>query len=356
MMAAAQQRIPVKSGPVSVGTDPVRAAGLPGAHRLPMLDGWRAFSILTVLAAHMLPLGRKGWGLNEIAGTVGMAVFFTLSGFLIVSILQRDTDVGRFLVRRVSRILPLAWTMLIATLPWQHAGATIWAANLLFYANLPPFPLAPWAGHFWSLGVEMQFYAAIALAVLALRQRGLWLVPVAAIAVTAARIATATQVSIVTWLRVDEILAGGLLALAIHGSDPRWRAILGRLPFWPVALLAMLAACPVFGFLDYARPYLVATMVGVTIMRPVAGLSPLLMARPAAYIATISFALYIVHPFTMLGWLGSGTGWVKYVKRPLCFALSFGFAHLSTFHFERHFIAWSHRNSLRASMAVRHGR
>ncbi len=63
----------------------------PGEHahaaRLGSLDGWRAISILGVLAAHMLPLGPSRWGLNALAGDAGMSLFFTLSGFLIASTL-----------------------------------------------------------------------------------------------------------------------------------------------------------------------------------------------------------------------------------------------------------------------------
>ncbi len=163
-----------------------------------MLDGWRALSILLVLAAHLLPLGPKLWNINGEVGVIGMAVFFTLSGFLIVSILQRDPDIGRFLVRRIARILPLAWLALILTLPLEKVGPPVWISNFLFYANLPPFPFAPWSGHFWSLGVEMQFYLAITILVLGLGRRGLWLVPMAAAAVTASRIVVGVEVSIVT--------------------------------------------------------------------------------------------------------------------------------------------------------------
>lgn len=325
-------------------TDPTTAAGGPDHRRLKMLDGWRAISILTVLAAHMLPLGPSRWGINGSAGVFGMAVFFTLSGFLIVSILLRDADIGRFLVRRVARIVPLAWTALALSLPWQGVGIDVWAANFLFYANLPPFWLTSWSGHFWSLGVEIQFYIAIALTILLAPRKGFRLIPVAALVVTGARIATGTEVSIVTWFRVDEILAGGTLALVVHGDAAgRWRSALARLPFWPVALLAVLSSdVPHLGWLGYARPYLVATTVGMTILRPRAGLSPLLESRPAAYLARISYALYVVHQFTVLGWLGSGVGTAKYVKRPICFAITFALAHLSTFHFESRFIAWSH--------------
>jgi peptidoglycan/LPS O-acetylase OafA/YrhL len=324
--------------------DPTAAAGEPVHRRLKMLDGWRAFSIGLVLAAHMLPLGPARWGINGSAGAIGMAVFFTLSGFLIVSILQRDPDIGRFLIRRISRIVPLAWTALALSLPLQGVDGAAWAANFLFYANLPPFRLAPWSTHFWSLCLEMQFYAAIAITVLVAGRRRLWLVPVAAVTVTTVRIVTETEVSIVTWLRVDEILAGGTLALIVHG-DPAGRAVqaLRRLPFWPLAVLAALSAEPNLATLNYLRPYLVATTVGITILRPVGGVSRLLESRPAAYIAQISYALYIIHHFTLFGWIGSGHGWAKYAKRPLSFAITFALAHLSTFHFENRFIAWSHR-------------
>lgn len=324
--------------------DPTAAAGEPVHRRLKMLDGWRALSILLVMASHMLPLGPARWNANAAIGMIGMAIFFTLSGFLIVSILARDPDIGRFLIRRISRILPLAWLALVLMLPLQHADAATWVANLLFYANLPPFWLMPWSTHFWSLCLEMQFYAAIALTVLVAGRRGLWLVPVAALTVTAARIATGTEVSIITWFRADEIMAGGILALAVHG-DPSGRAtrLLRRLPFWPIAILTLLSASSSFAVLNYLRPYLVATSVGITILRPVGGFSRLLESRPAAYIASISYALYVIHHFTLFGWLGAGHGWVKYAKRPLCLVITFALAHLSTFHFESRFIAWSHR-------------
>ena len=54
---------------------------------LAVLDGWRGISILLVLASHLLPLGPKGWQLNATAGPMGMALFFTLSGFLITRFL-----------------------------------------------------------------------------------------------------------------------------------------------------------------------------------------------------------------------------------------------------------------------------
>ena len=62
--------------------------------RIPLLDGWRATSILLVLGSHLLPLGPKVLGLNEAAGAMGMALFFTLSGFLITQFLAAGMPIG----------------------------------------------------------------------------------------------------------------------------------------------------------------------------------------------------------------------------------------------------------------------
>ena len=319
------------------------AASEPVHRRLAMLDGWRAISIAMVLAAHMLPLGPKAWKMNASIAANGMAIFFTLSGFLIVSILQRDPDVVCFIIRRFARILPLAWLALIITFMVKGAVAVQWIANFLFYANLPPFFLVNWTSHYWSLDLEMQFYVAIAATVAVLGRRGLLVIPAAALAVTALRVVTGSEISIVTWLRADEIFAGGMLALIIQGKPvSRANLILAKLPFSLFVLLFLLSTRPEFGPLAYARPYLTSTMVGITILRPVF-LTPLLLSRPAAYLAKISYAVYIIHHLTLWGWLGSGKGLLKYSKRPLSFLITFGLAHFSTFYFEKPVNDWSHR-------------
>lgn len=319
--------------------------------RLPELDGWRAISILCVLAGHMLPLGPKAWGLNGAVATSGMAIFFTLSGFLIVSILMRQPSVLPFLIRRVFRIVPLAWAVLVVVLAIDMAAPAYWSANFLFYANLPPFYL-DYAGHFWSLCLEMQFYLAIAIVVGLCGRNGLWLVPIAALLVTAARIMTGTEGSIVTWLRVDEIMAGGSLAILLQSG---WRPIRAA----PLVLLAPYLLGPLLiasahaetGALNYLRPYIAAGLVGTTLMGTHAWLRQVLVNRVLGYIAQISFALYVIHPFTTHGWLGAGDTAVRYAKRPLSFAITFLLAHLSTFHYERWWIALGHRLAARA---VRH--
>ena len=50
-----------------------------------------------MLAGHMLPLGPKVLQLNETVAATGMSLFFTLSGFLIVSMLTKNDNVASFL-------------------------------------------------------------------------------------------------------------------------------------------------------------------------------------------------------------------------------------------------------------------
>jgi peptidoglycan/LPS O-acetylase OafA/YrhL len=317
--------------------------------RLQVLDGWRGISILCVLAGHMLPLGPKVLQFNEMIATTGMSLFFILSGFLIVSMLVRDDNVVSFLIRRVFRIVPLAWGYLIIVLLFNDANWEAWKANLLFYANLPPYYLIYNNGHFWSLSVEMQFYAAIALVVALAGRWGLVLVPLACFVVTAARIAYGVHIDIVTWWRIDEILAGGCLALALRWSS-RAVKVAGNLPALTPFLLAplLLASChPALGAFNYARPYFAALLIGSTILRSQDVLQRLLCGQKLGYVAQISFALYVIHPLTDSGWMGEGDVIVRYTKRIGSLFLSFFFAHLSTRFYEKNWIGLGHRLAAR---------
>lgn len=326
----------------------------PGKDRFGMLDGWRAVSILCVLAGHLLPLGPSSLVLNEAVAAMGMAIFFTLSGFLITRFLSERADLRVFIIRRFFRIVPLAWVAMTVVLIRSRAPIEDWIANFLFYANLPPFHLVPGGSHLWSLGVEVQFYVGAALWVALFGRRGLHAFPLLCLAVTGLRVWEGAHVSIVTWLRVDEILAGGTLALIYGGwFGERPKAVLRRLNVWLLLGLLLLASHRAGGWLEYARPYIASALVGTTLYR-----APRVLARPfegpvMAYIATVSYALYIIHGVLAHTWLGEGgSKLVLYAKRPLLFAATFALAHLSTFHFEQPCIARAKRLTRRLSMRV----
>ena len=309
--------------------------------RLTILDGWRALSILLVLAAHLLPLGPKRLQLNDAAAPMGMALFFTLSGFLITRLLL-SVDVRSFLIRRFCRIVPLAWLAILIVLPFNQVGLPVYAAHLLFYGNLPPFWLVPMTAHLWSLCVEMQFYVGIAMVVAIFGKRGLYLILPACLAVTLGRVLTGTEISIITWLRADEILAGGIVALAYTGHLGEWPARLAsRLNVYWLLPLVFLASHPALGPIAYLRPYMTSLMVFVSLVNAPARLTRIAEHGLTQWIATISYALYVVHGVLANTWLGEGDILIKYLKRPLLIGLTFLLAHLSTFRWEQPWIRFA---------------
>ena len=334
-------------------TEPLPAIHPARIPHLRVLDGWRGISILLVLAAHLLPLGPKRLALNESAGYAGMALFFTLSGFLITSTLYFQPNVRNFLIRRICRIVPAAWLFVLVTLPFLHLPWGFWPASLFFYANLPPFHLVPVTGHLWSLCVEFQFYAFIALLFAVLRKRAFALLPWLTLAITLNRIHAHEPHSIVTLYRLDEIFAGATLAWLFHGPHShRLRAVLANIhPAVPLALLA-LSCLPALGWPEYLRPYCAVTLVGTTFFRPATPGTRVLESRPLLFLASISYALYVWHPLFAHGWFGTGSTLVRYSKRPLGLALTFAVAWLSTHQLESRFIALGKRLTRRPVSAA----
>lgn len=314
------------------------------SRRLPVLDGWRAVSILLVMAGHLLPIGPAFLKLNAAVAASGMALFFILSGFLIARFLMESANVAQFLVRRAARILPLAWLAMAVALALTGEPWGVYPAQFLFLSNLPGFHLPPVIEHFWSLCVEVQFYVGIAALVGLFGRRGLYALPVICLVVTAHRVAWGAHLDFVTWRRVDEILAGCTLALLQArwlGERPaRWLA--GMNPYLLMPLL-LASAHAEAGWLNYLRPYVAMLLVGSTLQAAPRHLARILQARSMGYVAAISFALYVFHGMLMSSWLGTGDKLVKYAKRPLLIAASFALAHLSTFQFERRFISLGHR-------------
>lgn len=311
---------------------------------LGVLDGWRGLSILSVLAAHLLPLGPKAWNLNVSAGVFGMVVFFILSGFLITSFLLKQITLPDFLIRRFFRIIPLAWLYLALVMMIAKAPIDTWLAHFFFYANWPPKHLISLTDHMWSLCVEVEFYLGIVVWVAVFGRRGLIILPVISLLFTVLRVSDEVYVSSITYYRIDEILAGCTLALIYYGE---FGACVSRaLKMMPQVLLLFLLGLTCLQqmeWLNYFRPYVAAALIGSTILNPDTRLSGLLNNRVLGYLATISYALYVIHPLLAGSWFGSGETLEKYAKRPLLLVTLFILAHLSTYHYEHRWTAFGKR-------------
>jgi len=321
-----------------------------------VLDGLRGISILLVLTAHMLPFGTHARSVNQAVGAAGMAIFFTLSGLLITRSLLADARPAPFLVKRLFRILPLVFLFVALYIAPQQPGWRYIVANVAFYANSSEsyLTLAP---HLWSLSLEMQFYAFAAAMTLVFGGRWLRPIPVLALtlAVTAGRIWHHTVVGIGTFDRIDEILVGASLAVLIHAgwlTQCRWanRWTLGLL-FTLLLGCTDIAVRTYLPILAYARPYLAATLVGALLLSaPVPGLG--FMTGPVLrYTARVSFALYVIHRVTYMGWMGTGDVVARYAKRAFALLLTFILAHLSTTYFESPITAYGHRLAKRFGKA-----
>lgn len=315
------------------------------SRREPVLDGVRACSIVFVLMAHLLPLNELLPGSNYATGEFGMALFFVLSGYLIGGQMLRRVSPQVFVMHRLARVLPLAWLVAVVVgVLWSFEPRQL-LAHLLFYANLPPQRLAHPLEHYWSLCVELQFYAIAAL-LLCVQRRWSWIVvPVLLLSDTAYRISHGAVGGSVTWVRGDDILAGTVLVLLLN--SPSRERVHGFLAarLWPWLLpLLLYAACMLpdgANPLNYFRSYLAAVWVGSLLCQPAASPSRWLSHARWAWLAAVSYAVYILHVPLTATWLGSGDLLDKYAKRPLLLAVVFGLAHLSTFYFERRFTLWA---------------
>ncbi|WP_317891280.1 acyltransferase family protein [Paenibacillus oceani] len=160
---------------------------------MPGLDGLRALSVLAVIAYHM----NVSWAPG---GLLGVAVFFTLSGYLITDQLvaqwqtTKRIDFAGFWMRRIRRLMPAmfvmlavvgAWLLLfdrgrLASLQGDFVSVALYFNNwwLIFHQVSyfesfgPPSPL----GHLWSIAIEEQFYLIWPILLLVLlrvtKQRG----------------------------------------------------------------------------------------------------------------------------------------------------------------------------------------
>jgi len=307
---------------------------LPAPGYRPDIQGLRAVAVLGVLGYHAgLPLFGGGY--------LGVDVFFVISGYLIGGQLLRELQTtGRirfagFYARRARRILPASLTVITATVvaawflapPLRLPGiatdgvwAALSAANIRFaiegtdYLSGPtPSPLQ----HYWSLGVEEQFYVVVPLLLLglfaALRARPALLVAagiVVAVASFAVCVAwgpsspwTYFTLPARAWELGVGVLAAALAATAARASR-RWRLTAS----WAGAA-GLLATICVGGLPGYPHP-------GVGTALPVLATAGIILGggvidttreqrapivnralgvRPAQFVGALSFSLYLVH-------------------------------------------------------------
>jgi len=144
---------------------------------LPGLNGIRAIACLMVFYHHVNSILGKYYSFSAedslYLGPLGVTCFFTLSGFLITTLLLKekttynDIDLKKFYIRRILRIWPLYFLIIIIGSliflmhPQQGEKASYFYFYIFFVGNLAySMGRAIWSINvLWSVGVEEQFYA-----------------------------------------------------------------------------------------------------------------------------------------------------------------------------------------------------
>ncbi len=293
--------------------------------RIASLDGLRALAFLAVFGTHLSVKFLTGGG-------VGVELFFTLSGFIITSILLSDSgDSGRlhfgyFYVRRFVRLTPPLVAMVVVVVivtfiqlrhnhPFMHETLSGLPSVLTYTQNWVRATnggtgLGMFA-HTWSLGVEEQFYLAWpALVWLSHRRwdrRGvLYLSLFGALVALILRCALynggagAARVYYGADTQMDLLLLGSALAVALL-LWPRAIARASRLSVVPgVTFLSYVVAAHPEGQFRHTWGLTVVglsscALIAYLVTYPTGRVSRVLGSAPLAWLGSISYAAYLWH-------------------------------------------------------------
>ncbi len=290
------------------------------------LDGLRAVAVIVVLLFHaQVPFFGGGF--------LGVSLFFTLSGFLITTLLlaeheqTNDVSFRRFYGRRARRLLPAAYACLLLVAAWSVwwtasqqrslrgdlIAAVANVANWRFafssssYQDLflsAPSPVA----HFWSLAIEEQIYLILPIIVLLAARRGRRVLAVTTGALLAASLFATLMTGdrdIVyngTHTRAAELLVGVALAQLVFHR--RSTAHAPRRGDWIPGALAISAFAGLVVVTSIEQEWIyrggllaVALVSAVLIHSVTDGRFParLLEAAPLVAVGAVSYGIYLFH-------------------------------------------------------------
>jgi peptidoglycan/LPS O-acetylase OafA/YrhL len=287
------------------------------AGRILELDGVRGIAVLLVLIAHyasaLVPMN------TYVLSTIGVNIFFVLSGFLIGSIILDESSNPGFLksfyFRRAARILPIycvvvgfsiAAMSIIGSLPWEQHDRLLPAwVYLTFTTNIAfasvPLPNGNLLMPTWTVAVEEQFYLCAPLIIMMTPKRLLpsllVMICIAAIGARAIFHGNQTAVEFLLPCRMDSLAIGIAAAWAQRTFDLRGRAF--GLLAGAAATLAMMWTgiflAPMIGVI--AGPTLFSICIAWIMLSAIHGaaFAIYLRAKWLRFFGEISYGLYLIH-------------------------------------------------------------
>jgi peptidoglycan/LPS O-acetylase OafA/YrhL len=349
------------------------------------LNGIRAVCAFAVVISHTSEglnlLGGGRGKLLDLAG-YGVTAFFALSGFLISFLLMREKEVGeisvsKFYMRRILRIWPLYFTYMAIALvvAYFYVGERDFSALPYYIFFLPTIPAAfhfvgmttimpiNLLNHYWSLGVEEQFY--IVYPHLVKRTRNLLklcliiFVIVYGIKITAkiysAKTGNPFWYALADSSRFDAMAIGGMGAwLYKYRFDLAERIFRNRILQVVVTILLLVIAANQFKIYTTVSHVVVAILTVLVIYyahnltRPWINLDK----RLPDSLGKISFGIYVYHPLLILlaGWIVRKLALPYWPSLVLFFVLPVVLtvivAYLSYNYFEKYFLKLKLRFSI----------
>ena len=337
----------------------MRAAPIDVPHR-PAIDGVRAIAVVAVVLYHADVLWLP-------AGFLGVDVFFTISGYLICSLLLAEwhrtgtISLRHFWLRRARRLFPAVAALLVGVVVAALVAApdalerlrgdvvaamaygSNWWQIVRGESYFESFGRPPLLRHLWSLAVEEQFYVVFPLVMagalkLVGRRRGVLVAGALAVGGVSSLLMALwwqagtdpSRVYFGTDTRAVGLCAGVALALVWRPGqlradiDARAARLLDAIGVGALAaLLVLMTRMDEYGSALY-RGGFVATAVASALLvavaaHPASRLGAVLGRQPFQWIGTRSYAIYLWHwPVMMLSRpeLDTGlTGWRLMVVR-----------------------------------------
>lgn len=315
---------------------------LPSSHKVHLkgLNGLRAIAALAVVVMHT-SIGLESFGLhwnrfvNEL-GVFAVTIFFSLSGFLITYLLllekddRGDVNVKDFYIRRILRIWPLYFLYLsicvlvilatkTQTLPGSLPFYLLLTANIPFIWNRPP--ALHLVAHYWSLGVEEQFYLFwpwVARKEKLGRIIGVFLALFFGLKIAASAYLAysghSTPYRVLDVTRFDCMAIGGIGAVWFHKRSPAFWKICTSLAAQVVAWGGLAAlAFNKFHIHPIVDDEIVSALTVVLIVNLSSNPRTIINLewRLPNYLGKISYGIYVIHPLVIFGmqrWCGAWIG------------------------------------------------
>jgi len=284
-------------------------------YRLHYLDSLRGIAAIMVVIYHFIertPLVNNVFFEVVNFGKVGVVAFFILSGMVIpYSFKSDDRPLVSFWVSRFFRLYPAYWFSIFLAVVVAYyiygnpvgVGAVI--INMTMFQSIMKTP--DLFGVYWTLIIEMFFYMACSL----LFSLNLLSKEKVRFFASVVLLILAVSLSILRFILDKKIPVAVPLCMSLMFFGSIWREVsLGiskkNVRKLPVIWLLMFAVCLIpiclfayskdYGHGESALTYIVSYFIGV-ILTVLLTTKIKITARPFVFMGTLSYSIYLVHPF-----------------------------------------------------------